>query len=77
MVRIKDGYYETRHDEINKILDERVWFKHIGITHATTSSRASKGIATMLKHDVDVYDMHDCDNRKSAIRDLIRTRNKT
>ena len=77
MVRIKDGSDETVHDSLSKIFVERVGIKHNEIMRAPTFDRASKGIVTMLNHDEDFCDPHDCDNiGRSAIGDLITNSNK-
>ena len=77
MARVKDGHEKAGCDLITKILEERVGFKHVEMTCTTTSDRAAKCIATMLNHDEDVCDMHDWNKIvKSAIRGLVRIRNK-
>ena len=77
MARIKDGYDETENDLIDKIFEETVGFKHIEITHTTTSDREAKGIGMMLNHDEDVCDIHNFNEiEKLDIGDLVRTSSK-
>ena len=77
IIRVRDGTDEAGCTTINKIFEERVGIKHKEISHATTSDRAAKIIATMFNHNKDVCDMCCCDGiGKSAIRHLIRDRNK-
>ena len=77
IVRVKDGHEKAGCDLITKILEERVGFKHVEMTCITTSDRAEKCIATMINRDEDFCDMHDLNKIvKSAIRGLVRIRNK-
>ena len=77
MVLIKDGSDEAGHDKLSKKIVEIVGLKNNEITHTTTFDRENKSIATILNHDEDACDMHNCDNiRRSVTGDLIITKNK-
>ena len=50
-MRVKDGTEKAGIATINSIFDNRVGFKYEQITHATTSDRASKGVAKVLNQN--------------------------